>query len=454
MHAVVTPEEMRAIDSAAETDMGVLIARAGWAVARTARQMLGGSYGRRVTVLAGRGHNGADGLVAARNLQAWGVRTAIIRVDRATPAPDHIADCDLVIDAAFGTGFSGTFVAPRVGSIPVLAVDIPSGVDGLTGLVQRGSQPFICARTITFAALKPGLLFADGPGYCGVLEVADIGLETPSPVHVLDEATVRLRLPARGRAAHKWSAAVLVIGGSEGMSGAPTLTARAAMRTGAGMVRLGVPGEKHPSAGPFGAEVVGALLPAAEWEDAAVKASQKCGAVVVGPGLGRSGDATQGVRALLARTETLPTVVDADGLAVFPKYRIGNRSAAAGVVLTPHDGEYKTMTGQPAGDDRISAARRLAQITNAVVLLKGPVTVVADQHNRVELVMNGDSRLATAGSGDVLSGIIGALMAQGLPAFEAASTGAFVHGAASSLGTARGFIASDIIDHLPEWLSC
>lgn len=157
MHAIVTPDEMRAVDAAASTvGVSVLIERAGWAVARSAMALLGGTYGRRVTVLAGPGNNGADGIVAARILRVRGVRVHVIRIDRSSPPPVSIPGCDLVIDAVFGTGFRGDFVAPHVGSIPVLAVDIASGVDGLTGLVGRESRPFICTHTVTFAALKPG----------------------------------------------------------------------------------------------------------------------------------------------------------------------------------------------------------------------------------------------------------------------------------------------------------
>ena len=453
MHAVVTPEEMRAIDANAETAVEVLIERAGWAVARRARALLGGTYGKRVTVLAGRGNNGADGLVAAGVLQRWGVRVNTVRVDRANPAPARLGGCDLVIDAAFGTGFSGTFVAPEVDGIPVLAVDIPSGIDGLTGRVPNGSRSFVCTHTVTFAAYKTGLLFADAPDLCGTIEVVDIGLPTPSAVHVLDEAAVRTRLPVKHRSAHKWNAAVLVVGGSSGMMGAPSLAARAAMRSGAGMVRLGIPGEDHPSAGPFGVEVVGVALPASAWGPVAIEASRKCSALVVGPGLGRTADASGGVRALLEGARSVPAVVDADALAVFPDLVVRDRTPVAGVVLTPHDGEYQKITGRPVGEDRIGAARKLANATNAVVLLKGATTVVADPDGRVELVNRGDARLATAGSGDVLSGIIGALMACGLMPFEAASTGAFVHGAVASLGKPRGFVATDILDRLPEWLS-
>ena len=451
MFAVVTPEEMSVIDASSPVPVEILISRAGWAVARAARKMLGGTYGRHVTVLAGPGNNGADGMVAAGILRRWGVRTRIIRVDRNSPPPGVVADCDLVIDAAFGTGFRGTFVAPEVGSIPVLAVDIASGVDGLTGEVAPESVPFVCAHTVTFAAFKPGLLQGQGPGFCGVIEVADIGLGTPSSVHLLDEATARRRISARPRSAHKWHAAVLVIGGSVGMNGAPSLASRAAMRAGAGMVRLAIPGDAHPNAGSQGSEIVGVPMAGSAWVDTAISALERCGALIVGPGLRRHVDTVACVSALIETAASVPMVIDADGLMAVAGKRFPDRPPACGVVLTPHDGEYRMITGRAVGEDRIAAARLLAEDTNAVVLLKGPTTVVAGPTGRVELVANGDSRLATAGSGDVLSGIIGALMAQGLPSFEAASTAAFIHGGAAQLGSRHGFIASDIIGHLPAW---
>lgn len=452
MHAVVTPAEMNAIDAAADTRVDVLIERAGWAVARSARALLGGTYGRRVMVVAGPGNNGADGMVAARILSGWGVKTRVVRVDRNTPPPNTFEACDLVIDAAYGTGFRGVFVAPDCGLVPVLAVDIPSGVDGLTGSVSETSRPFICTHTCTFAALKPGLLFGAGPSYAGTVEVADIGLRTPSEVHLLDIEEVKGRVPQRARSAHKWSAAMLVVGGSIGMTGAPSLTARAAMRAGAGMVRLLIPGDPHPGAGPFGSEIVGVAISESKWEHAALVALQKCGALVVGPGLGREPATLASAAALIESTNTVPMVIDADALVAVAGRRFGERAGHAGVVLTPHDGEFRSLTGSSVTNDRIESCRTLARSANAVVLLKGPTTVIADPNGRVELVANGDSRLATAGSGDVLSGIIGALMSQGLPAFEAASTGAFVHGGAASLGNRLGFVASDIIENLPAWL--
>jgi ADP-dependent NAD(P)H-hydrate dehydratase / NAD(P)H-hydrate epimerase len=450
--AVVTPAEMQAIDAAAADDVEVLIRRAGWAVARSARRLLGGTYGKRVTIVAGPGNNGADGLAAGEVLRRWGVRTDVIRVSRDAPPPATLPACDLVVDAAYGTGFRGEFVAPDPGEVPVLAVDIPSGVDGLTGTVSTGSRPFVCVHTCTFAAFKPGLLFGEGPTFTGSIEVADIGLPTPSMVHLLDEPTARTRLPHRSRAAHKWHSALHVVGGSNGMNGAPSLASRAAMRAGAGMVRLSIPGEAHPTAGPNGTEVVGVAIPDAPWADEAIAAGEKCRALVIGPGLGRSAAAMSSVRELVLRVDAMPILIDADALAAMAGLPLADRPTTAGVVLTPHDGEYRLLTGRAVGDDRLASTRDLAREMNAVVLLKGPTTVVADPNGRVELVTSGDSRLATAGSGDVLSGIIGALLAHGLPAFEAASTGAFIHGAAASLAPAEAMVAGDIIGLLREWL--
>jgi ADP-dependent NAD(P)H-hydrate dehydratase / NAD(P)H-hydrate epimerase len=452
-HFVVTPAEMRGIDASADVPVEVLIERAGWAVARVALTMLGGAYGRNVLVIAGPGNNGADGLVAARFLERRGVKVRVVRVDRESTLGRIYTRFDLVIDAAFGTGFHGVFVAPDVQQTPVLAVDIPSGVDGLTGLVSNESMPFICARTVTFAALKPGLLFGEGPRFAGEIEVTDIGLIASSSVFLLDEEYARSKLPSRSRTAHKWKSAVAVVGGSNGMTGAASLAARAAMRTGAGMVQLGIPGDPHPSAGPFGAEVVGVSLPATEWAATAKEMSQRCSVIIVGPGLARTADTVASVRSMIERLPDLPMVIDADGLRALRDYVVVDRKDSARIVLTPHDGEFESVMGVPVGEDRIAAARAMSASTKCDVLLKGPTTVVASLDGRVALVNVGDERLATAGSGDVLSGIIGALISMKMSTFDAASVGAYIHGAASNLGWRRGLIASDVVDLIPKWMN-
>ncbi len=238
MLPVLTPSEMAAVDASAPAPVSVLIDRAGAAVAREALRLLGGAYGRRVVVLAGKGNNGADGRAAAVRLRRRGVR--VQEID-ALDAPATLPPCDLVIDAAYGTGFSGCYDAPDAGGAPVLAVDIPSGVDGVTG--QPAGRVLAAARTVTFAALKPGLLLEPGRSLAGQVVLADIGLDVShTTIGVVEAADVAGWVPVRATTSHKWKAAVLVIAGSSGMAGAARLAARAAQRAGAGMVRVGSPG--------------------------------------------------------------------------------------------------------------------------------------------------------------------------------------------------------------------
>jgi ADP-dependent NAD(P)H-hydrate dehydratase / NAD(P)H-hydrate epimerase len=482
-----------------------------------------------VLLLAGTGNNGADGIAAARILERRGVRVQTIMATRHLPLPVRLPAADLIIDAILGTGFTGTFTAPETGSTPVLSIDLPSGLDGLSGLVRSPNRAIRADRTVTFAAWKPGLLFGRGPELAGITKVVEIGLPVQSSVHALDAETAAHRLPIRARNAHKWNAAVLVVGGSAGMTGAPSLAAAAAMRAGCGLVRIGVPGVEVT-----GTEAVGVPMPAEQWGGAALLFAERCGAMVLGPGLGRSRVGLAAVRATLGRA-SMPVVLDGDGLgalgvdggeeldtpmhttlqrvksaAVVTELSPGQRAireasarrvvtpieaapssslssngrggtvssiAAAGstravvraidssfgaaervlsartpgtTVLTPHDGEYERITGKSVGANRILAAQRLAAATGAVVLLKGATTVIADHEGRTELVRHGDERLATAGSGDVLSGIIGALIAQGLAPFEAASTGAYLHAECVGYGPAHGLIASDLVAGLSQ----
>ena len=219
MLPIVTPAEMRAIDAAAPEPESVLVERAGSAVARAAIRMMGGTYGRTVDVVVGTGNNGADGRVAARHLAAKGVK---VRVWPVAHCPAELPAGHLVIDAAFGTGFHGTWRPPEVGTTPVLAVDVPSGLDALTGLA--GGRVLAATRTVTFAALKPGLLFGDGPELAGEIEVVDIGLDVDAVATLLVQRDdVAAWVPARAANAHKWNAAVRIIAGSRTMPGAPEI---------------------------------------------------------------------------------------------------------------------------------------------------------------------------------------------------------------------------------------
>jgi len=452
---VVTVEEMRAIDADAlgHVDEATLVERAGTAVATWALRLLGGSYGRKVVVVAGKGNNGADGRVAAERLRRRGARVTVIDASDAPTSIGPRSAVDLVIDAAFGTGFRGEYRAPAVpAGVPVLAVDIPSGVDGDTG--QACGEPLRADLTVTFAALKPGLLLGDGPLLAGRVEVADIGLDVGrARIAVVEDADVAELVPVRARAAHKWQSAVAVVAGSPGMTGAADLCAQGAYRAGAGMVRLGVPGASGGEL-PSG-EAVGVGLPADGWAAAALVMAARCRVMVIGPGLGRRRGVGEQVRELVAGSR-VPVVIDADGL-----YALGTgdevaaalAGAAATPVLTPHDGEFARLTGEAPGPDRIGAARHLAARLGAVVLLKGPTTVVAEPGAAVRLVTAGSPRLATAGTGDVLAGAIGAFVSRGLAPFEAAAVAAHVHGCAAGLGSPEGLVAGDLADLMGRGLS-
>jgi len=453
MLPVVTPTQMQAVDAAAPEPVEVLIDRAGAAVARHALEMLGGAYGRRVVVVAGRGNNGADGRSAARVLARRGARVMVID---AAGAPGTLPEVDLVIDAAYGTGFRGTYVAPDPGAAPVLAVDIPSGLDGSTGGAGPGSEPARAVRTVTFAALKPGLLLGAGPVHAGRVELAGIGLDAAAA----EQATAWLvqdrdlaRIPGRSRDAHKWQSALVVVAGSPGMMGAPELVGRAAMRAGAGYVRLGIPGASLEEVRV--GEAVAFAVPADDWHDAILDAAERCRAIVVGPGLGTGPAAAAALRRIVADA-AVPVVVDADGLnnigsAAVLRALVARRPTP--VVVTPHEGEYARLFGRHPGRDRIEDVRDAALATGAIVLLKGPTTVVAAPDGRVLLATAGSPRLATAGTGDVLAGVIGACIARGVAPFEAAGIAAHLHGRAAALGRMEGLIAGDLPDLVADVLS-
>ncbi|CAN5840464.1 bifunctional ADP-dependent NAD(P)H-hydrate dehydratase/NAD(P)H-hydrate epimerase [soil metagenome] len=472
---VVTPEEMAAIDEAASEPVDVLIDRAASAVAAAAVRLMGGTYGRRVHVIAGKGNNGEDGRRAGALLA---LRGAAVTVFDAADCPLELPPADLVIDAAYGTGFHGEWVAPDVRATHVLAVDIPSGIDGLTGEASAGV--LTADVTITFAALKPGLLFGAGRRHVGRIEVADIGLDVSAGrVGLVESADVARWWTPRPLGVHKWSSAVRLIAGGPGMGGAAHLSSAAAARAGAGLVQLLSPGG-HIDAP---VEVITVAMPTDGWERIARRDLDRFGALVIGPGLGRRDSTVRSVRAVVAAT-TVPMVIDGDALFAISTdtdpggSEVGDpdgsadpggaaepggtvdpggtveagelvRRRSGSTVLTPHDGEFAVLSGRAPGADRVDAARRLARSCRCVALLKGPTTVIAASSGSVRIVNRGDQRLATAGTGDVLSGIIGALLACGLTAFDAAAAGAWIHGRAAALGHRHGLVASDLLDLIP-----
>lgn len=445
MIPVVTPARMAEIDAAAPEPVDVLIERAGATVAQAAVEMMGGRYGRRVVVLAGPGNNGADGRAAARRLRRRGMR---VRVVSAIDAPETLPAADLYIDAAFGTGLSRPYAPPERDrpDAPVLAVDIPSGLDGLTG-ESLGGPVWPARRTVTFAALKPGLLFGEGPAACGETTVADIGLavdDDRDACSLLTDGDIEA-LPAGTGATHKWHAAALVVAGSPGMGGAASLACSAALRSGARMVHLNSPaaaGAARP------VEVV-------RFEPPLTVDADRFQVCAAGPGLGT--DQAAAARLADALALDLPTVIDADGLRLLHDPAVApvmdrRRGGSSPVVLTPHDGEFEALMSSRPGPDRIAAARSAAARLGAVVLLKGGPTVLADPTGRARIVASGDARLATAGTGDVLTGMITGRLAAFGPErlIDRVAEAAHLHGRAAAAVEGARLIASDLVGALPS----
>ena len=499
MQPILTPAEMAEADRrtiAAGTPVEVLMDRAGHAVAWEVRKRLGRTYGARVVVVCGKGNNGGDGLVAARVLRGWGVRVEVLELAHgiAEDVLDRaISHADVLVDGMFGTGFRGelhdtaVLVACASRRIPTIAIDIPSGVDGLTGAVTGDAVHAV--STITFAARKPGVCFEPGRSHAGEVHVADIGIEIGMAALGLTERTdVRAWLDvdasdtwnadsnnadsnnadsnnadSNNADMHKWRSGLLVIGGSNGMTGAPMMASRAAMRSGAGIVWLGLPGANslsHTSGDPAaGHEVITKAMPATSdgalsgISDDVRNAIGRFRAVALGPGLGTSEPTRTAVLELVTGVP-LPMVLDADGLNALAGHAERLLDRPAPTVLTPHEGEYARLVGEPVGRDRVAAARTLAQQTGCVVLLKGPGTVIAEPSGRgigrVAVNPIDGPWLATAGSGDVLTGIVGGFLARGLGAFEAAAAGAFVHGRAADTAGHTGLVAGDLVDALPS----
>ncbi len=443
MLPVITPEESARLDRTSPVPVATLMERAGMAVALAAARM-GVVYGDRVTVLAGPGNNGGDGYVAARYLRTRGVDVSVHalsvpRTEVAAAAAQAAVQAGvpvrqlgepvggrLVIDALFGGGARRGLpdVVHRWFGItaPVLAVDIPTGVDPMTGAVDDSA--FRADRTVAFHALKPGHLLGEGPDRCGVVEVADIGLSGGVPVMMVAEEDDAPR-PARARTAHKWSAgSVLVVGGSHGMIGAATMAARSALRFGAGAVGIATP---RPEAAQI---LVPEILayPIDELPD-------RYDVAVLGPGLGR--DQHHVVADVLRRFERV--VLDADGINTV---KIDQLQAFDGhVVITPHAAEFRRLAHE---EPEPAAAEVFAERTGCVVLLKGNPTVITGG-GPPWIVRSNGPELASIGTGDVLAGMIAALWSRGLPPLDAARSAAYWHGVAGADLARETTVSADLL---------
>ncbi|OBI05502.1 NAD(P)H-hydrate dehydratase [Mycobacterium sp. E2462] len=425
---------------------GALMRRAAFGlateIAGELRARTGGIAGRRVCAIVGSGDNGGDALWAATLLRRRGVAAdaVLLNPERAhrnglaafRKAGGRITETvspttQLVLDGVVGISGSGplrpnaaeVFAAVDDAGIPVVAVDSPSGIDVMTG---AAAGPAVrAALTVTFGGLKPVHALAE----CGRVRLIDIGLDLP-PTDVLgvEAADAAARWPVPGHHDDKYTQGVTgVMAGSSTYPGAAVLCTGAAVAATSGMVRYA--GSAHREVLAQWPEVIASPAPAS---------AGRVQSWVVGPGLGTD---DVGAAALWFALETdLPVVVDADGLTILAAHPELVADRAAPTVLTPHAGEFARLAGSPPGDDRIGACRKLADTFGATVLLKGNVTVVADPGGPVYLNPAGQSWAATAGSGDVLSGMIGALLAAGLPTAEAAATAAFVHARAAALSAA------------------
>ncbi len=477
--------EARAIDGLRLPAL-VLMERAGVAAAAEIIRRYPGAEA--ATILCGAGNNGGDGFVVARHLHAdgWAVEVFLTGVSgklkddarvnfevvRRMGVPVHekvaparlkrgVRRADVVVDALLGTGFTGM---PRPGAAALIeavdaaggavaALDVPSGIDSSTGRVEG-----VAARadvTISFHAPKLGLMVSPGRRYRGDVVVVPIGIppqiETPTAVGLATPSVLDL-VPRKDALSTKYSAgAVLVLGGAPGFTGAPALAALAALRAGAGIAWVGAPAEVCDRIARSHNEVM-----VHAWPDA-LELVERAGAVALGPGLGRAAESLENASQLAAAVRT-PLVLDADGLHAVAGNLESLSRRRHPTVLTPHEGEMAALLGETTEwvrDNRLTAVRTAARLADAVVLLKGADTLVAEAGGRrVAVVDVLTSGLATAGSGDVLTGVVAAFLAKGMDAWEAATCAAVAHAEAGSKAAERvgpmGIIAGDVIDALPS----
>jgi len=469
MEPLITPAESHRLDRESDDPPELLMERAGLGVALTAVEM-GIGYGDRVIVLAGRGNNGGDGYTAARYLSRRGVqvvvralgyprgdggpaRAASVAAAAAGASIDLLGEpegADLIIDGLFGVGFHGSLPEEIVPwtrlDVPVLAIDVPSGLDATTGTVENAA--FYADTTVTFQAAKTGHLLGEGPERSGELFIFDIGLGEPRPTLLLCESIDAPR-PVRTRHAHKWSVgSVAVVGGSAGLTGAAMLTARSALNSGAGAATIVCPGALQTiyatlDPGVMNVGIGGGDRFVAGDAEAVLAAAARYDVLAIGPGLGAV-DAGF-VQALLSGWDG-PVVVDADGLNAL--HGPDALTRPDDTIITPHTGEFTRLTGTEATHE---AAASLASDTGATVLLKGNPTFVTDGAE-TWVVASGGPELATIGTGDVLTGMVAAFVAGGLPAEMAARSAAYQHGAAGArLAASEIVTATGLLHEVGRW---
>ena len=500
---LVTGGQMSDIDRLS-IEMGVpgaeLMERAGAGVVRTLEERWSGLEDLRVAVVCGKGNNGGDGFVVGRRLAQAGVPAAVYlaapreqitgdaghHLERlearagpvVQPSPDDLTaalgESDIVVDALLGTGLRGrprptearTIDAINDCGRPVVAVDLPSGLQADTGEVAGACVR--AALTVTFGLVKVGHLFHPGRAHCGALELVDIGFpdaaiaRCPATTHLLTREGIAGLLPRRSPVAHKGSCgAVTVVAGSEGMTGAACLTADAALRAGAGRVRLGAPASLHDILETKLTEVMTRPLPEVRRSRClslralgeVERLLDRAQALAIGPGLGRHRETVELVRRLLSRPDLPPAVIDADALYALSG---GGPLPEAERVLTPHAGEFQRLSGcDPArvAEEPLGLAADFAVSRSVVLVLKGAPTVVAAPDGNTFVNPTGNDGMATAGSGDVLTGLVAGFLAQGAGSLAAAACAVFVHGLAGDLARDRlgpwSMRATDLAERIP-----
>jgi NAD(P)H-hydrate epimerase len=497
--------EMRAADKHAIEEAGVpsldLMERAGAGLAVVVSEA---ATDGPIRVVIGKGNNGGDGLVAARLLRQDGHEVDVLAVgnpdelqgdaqanlDRlpgAAPLDFDAARLEgsgAIVDAMLGTGFEGEPREPVASAIRainaarggaaargggsrrtvVVACDVPSGVNATTGEVSGDAVE--ADVTATFHGAKVGLYVNPGKSHSGHVEVIEIGIPRSAPAPAaagLISGRVLLRAPRRERSGNKFkSGTVVVAGGARGLTGAPTMAALSAMRTGAGYVQLAVPAPAQTVLDLRLMEAMTHGLPdqdgghTEEGADHVIELSERAGAIVLGPGLGRTAGAVAFARRVAREVKT-PLLIDADGLNAHAEHLELLTQREAATVLTPHDGELGRLLGidsAEVGEHRIAHARAVAQQSGAIVVLKGDDTLVVPPEGPFAVSAGGTPALATAGTGDVLSGVIGALLAKGMDPFEAACAGVIAHTRAGHVAARRygpdHVVAGDVIDGLPD----
>ncbi len=504
---LVTSDQMRDIEQSAAAvglPSPVLMENAGLEVARATKKLLGSVLGCHILVLVGPGNNGGDGLVAARHLCDWGaeVHLCIPKVRRdsdvnyrlvklrgikeidltiqgAAVLDESLESADAVIDAFFGTGkarpLGGVFrevllkvaeARQRDSSLRIISVDIPSGMDADSGAIDDGCPT--ADATITLGYPKPGLFAFPGAARIGQLIVADIGIPPELAelitIEVITEEQVRHFVPRRPLDAHKGTfGRVLVVGGSLNYIGAACLASESAIRVGAGLVTLATPASLHAIVASKLVEVTYEMLPEAhpgvvapEAADNVAQLASESQATLVGCGMGRSPHALDFLKRLLPRQDLVPLVLDADGLNLLSMIPDWWEMLTADAVLTPHPREMARLSGLSVDEiqtDRIGAAREAAAKWRKTVVLKGAYTVIADPGGCTYVSPWANPGLASAGTGDVLAGVIAGLLAQGLAVPRAAVLGVYVHGEAAELVRQRlgdtGMAAGDLLTQLP-----